>query len=320
MRKIFCILLCLLTGCQHRNGISEKKKREVTIPNTEEFILRSQVNRVPYKLFVALPDDYKQSSEKYPVLYLTDADFMFPIARATCTPPFLDKSGHWQKIIIVGVSYQNQDFSHTNEKAYHFHFKKNRNRMRNCMGGAIVKRRDYMGAAIAKSMEKFLDKDVTAEMLKDIGQAEKIKDFLGKELIPYVDQHYRTNGENALGGSSSGGHFALWVLLNNPELFQKYIGASPAPWTEGGYLLKQLSNLTYTHPIKLYLSIGDKEKEIKGKCDNFTDKNAMMQYLYAEIGKHGNIQTKFEVLKDQDHYRACACGLIKGMEYIFKNN
>jgi hypothetical protein len=85
-------------------------------------------------------------------------------------------------------------------------------------------------------------------------------------------------------------------------------------------MMKQLERLTYEHRAKVYLSIGDKENEIKDKCEGFTDKNEIMKCLVAEIAKHANIKLKFEVFPDQNHSRATIFGLIKGMEYIFKKD
>lgn len=217
---------------------------------------------------------------------------------------FFDKSGRFQKIIIVGITYDDQDLSTMTDEEWHFNFRKNR-------------MRDYLATEINKSVEKFKKKGVTAEMFKDAGQAEKFKKFIETELIPYINKNYRTNGENDIGGISNGGHFVLWMLLNYPKLFQKYIAASPAPWTEGCYLMDQLPKLTTTQKLKLYLSVGSLERGNKDKCECFSDKQEVMNTLNAEIVRHQNIESKFEIFEGYDHQHACAVGLIMGMNYIF---
>jgi enterochelin esterase family protein len=49
-----------------------------------------------------------------------------------------------------------------------------------------------------------------------IGQYE---DYLLREVLPFVDEHYRSNGRRGLVGHSSGGYGALVQAMRHPELF-----------------------------------------------------------------------------------------------------
>jgi tetratricopeptide (TPR) repeat protein len=53
-------------------------------------------------------------------------------------------------------------------------------------------------------------------------------EFLSKELIPYIDQNYRTENFRILYGQSNTGLFTVYVLLTEPSLFNAYIAASPS--------------------------------------------------------------------------------------------
>lgn len=44
--------------------------------------------------------------------------------------------------------------------------------------------------------------------------------FITEELVPYIDAHYPTNGRRAITGLSMGGHGALSLGLDHPELFE----------------------------------------------------------------------------------------------------
>ncbi|MBL8300262.1 MAG: prolyl oligopeptidase family serine peptidase [Rhodanobacteraceae bacterium] len=59
------------------------------------------------------------------------------------------------------------------------------------------------------------------------GGADKYKRFLSSELIPAVEQEYRTNGYRILSGHSLGGLFVLHCLSAEPSLFQAYVAISP---------------------------------------------------------------------------------------------
>ena len=59
--------------------------------------------------------------------------------------------------------------------------------------------------------------------------AEAFLGFIGDELVPYIDQKYRTRGPRLLCGKSLSGLFVLYAFLTKPALFDAYIGRS-AGW------------------------------------------------------------------------------------------
>jgi len=60
------------------------------------------------------------------------------------------------------------------------------------------------------------------------GGAANFKRFLSTELIPIIEQTYRTNGFRMLSGHSAGGQFALYCLTSEPSLFRAYFALSPS--------------------------------------------------------------------------------------------
>ena len=61
--------------------------------------------------------------------------------------------------------------------------------------------------------------------------------FIGDELIPYVDAHYKTNPFKIFAGHSFGGITTINCLLTQPDMFGAYIAISPSLWWDKGYLL-----------------------------------------------------------------------------------
>lgn len=47
----------------------------------------------------------------------------------------------------------------------------------------------------------------------------QFESFITEELVPYIDAHYPTNGKRAITGLSMGGHGALALAMDHPELF-----------------------------------------------------------------------------------------------------
>ncbi len=60
------------------------------------------------------------------------------------------------------------------------------------------------------------------------GGAGNFKRFLSTELIPAIEQAYRTDGFRVLSGHSAGGQFALFCLTSEPSLFRAYLALSPS--------------------------------------------------------------------------------------------
>lgn len=56
--------------------------------------------------------------------------------------------------------------------------------------------------------------------------AERFLSFIGEEIVPYIDNNFRTSGERTICGQSLSGMFVLYALLEKPELFDSYLAAS----------------------------------------------------------------------------------------------
>jgi len=64
------------------------------------------------------------------------------------------------------------------------------------------------------------------------GGSEKFRAFLAQEVIPWVNDRYRTSGRDALMGESLAGLFTFETFLREPELFDDYVAVSPSIWWE----------------------------------------------------------------------------------------
>ena len=66
------------------------------------------------------------------------------------------------------------------------------------------------------------------------GGADNFLDFVGDELVPYIDRHYRTAPLRVLVGHSLGGLFAIYTVGHRPTLFTGYIVMEPSVWWNRG--------------------------------------------------------------------------------------
>ena len=154
-------------------------------------------------LLVSTPANYAQSSERYPVLYMTDGDSHILHTRGTVD--FLARNGLMPDCIIVGVT--------------------NTNRTRD----------------LSPTHWDPVREDGTREELPASGGAPKFLDFFAQELFPYVESHYRTAPYRIFAGHSLGGLLALHVFAARNEMFNAYIAASPALRWDDDYPLRAVS-------------------------------------------------------------------------------
>lgn len=93
-----------------------------------------------------------------------------------------------------------------------------------------------------------------------VGGGSKYSAFLKEELMPAIEKNYRTNGYTILEGHSNSALFVIYQLLNDPDLFDAYIAASPMFGWCSGYFTGQTVRFLREHPSirkKLYISFGD---------------------------------------------------------------
>ncbi len=167
----------------------------VVLANTQLRTLPRSANGRDYMLYVGLPDSYdKEPRRRYPVLYICDGQYDFGLIKGFYGNLRYDKVV--PEFIIVGFSYPGH-FDDYNPMRFY----------------------DYLAVP-----EPAINPDTTRT-----GHAAEFLSVVEKEFIPLVERDYRVDPSyRVLGGSSAGGHFALYALFTKPELFQAYIAISPA--------------------------------------------------------------------------------------------
>jgi len=104
---------------------------------------------------------------------------------------------------------------------------------------AFMRQVGFMPPVIVVSVPNFFDaqgvnsrdRDLTPTVVADqprSGGAAQFLSFLKTELVPYVDGHYPANGTHLVHGHSYGGLFLIYVLMNDPALFDGYVVLDPA--------------------------------------------------------------------------------------------
>jgi predicted alpha/beta superfamily hydrolase len=162
----------------------------------ETVTIQSKILGEERTILVSTPPAYDQSSQRYPVLYMTDGGAHLTHTRGTVD--FLARLGLMPQVIVVGVN--NTD-----------------------------RTRDLTPTHVAS---RTIDGRVFESPTS--GGASKFLDFFEQELFPFVDAQYRTVPLRLFTGHSFGGLFALHALFTRPDMFSAVLSVSPSlNWDEG---------------------------------------------------------------------------------------
>jgi predicted alpha/beta superfamily hydrolase len=158
------------------------------------------------------------------------------------------------------------------------------------------------------------------ELWPTTGGSAKFMAFLEKDLFPYIEKNYRTNGNKTLVGESFGGLFASEVLMKKPAMFNNYLIISPSLWWDNGSLLKNKFTLSSTVPVtktRVYIAVG---KEGLGLTEEphvmEVDANVMADNIKELNNK--NIQLQFNYFPEYNHATIGHFGMYDGMRKIFQ--
>lgn len=296
-------LACLMTGACSDAGASARPA-EAAPPQSAAGtgqrgggapyeVLGSQVWDVPdpasgreYQVFVQLPPSYAaEPDRRYPVLFVTDADYAFPIIRQLGRRLNLDGPAV-EEFILVGLSYAQGD------------------------NGAASRNRDYTptanGPRRASSTEH--------------GGGPAYQAYLKTQVLPFMDARFRTDpSRRILLGHSYGALLGLQILFTEPELFSGYALGSPSIWFDQRHVLKMEADYAARRTdldADVFIYIG--EFEGHGPTPQHTtgpDMVADVATLEATLRSRNypRLTLGSEVLNDEDHLSVAPRGFTRAL-------
>lgn len=207
-------------------------------------------------LNIYLPDGYAQSHEKYPIIYLLDGSANEDFIHVVGIVQFLTMINVMQPTVIVGIAN-------------------------------VDRKRDFTFPTRNQQDQK--DFPTT-------GHAADFIDFLKNEAIPFVNKHYRLSDNTTIIGQSFGGLLAAQLLVDNADLFKKYVIVSPSLWWDDESLLQKYKMQIATLPLadkKIYVAVGKEGRQMEG------DAKQLVEVL--KTTKNKNCQVKFAFMPAETH-------------------
>ncbi|HTY11475.1 MAG TPA: alpha/beta hydrolase-fold protein [Bacteroidota bacterium] len=196
----------------------------VEIAGTQSLHITSMIVNQEFNLYVNLPRDYQDSARTFPVIYLLDGQWDFPLVQAIFGQQYYD--GFVPSAIVVAVAWGGNNPNYD-----------------------MLRVRDLTPTA--------------PKELPQSGNAPNFLKFIKTELIPFIDARYRTKKDDrTLMGSSLGGLFTLYALFQETSTFQRYVLTSPAIGWDNNAIAGFEKNYTPAktlHPVKLFMAVGGLE-------------------------------------------------------------
>ena len=228
------------------NGAGTAPPPRVDIAGTQMLKFSSSICRQEYVLDVNLPGTYGDTTKSYPVLYLLDAQWDFPLIQALYGQQYYD--GFVPALVIVGITWGGGNPDYPKRRAF-----------------------DLSPTDVNHTGEH--------------GNAANFLACIQREIIPFIEARYRVKkNDRTLVGSSFGGLFTLYAMFHEPQTFQKYILTSPPLGWDNGIMYAYDSAYAAKSKIlqaKVFMGIGGYEDAAGFR--NFTEKLKGENYAGLEL-------------------------------------
>ena len=141
--------------------------------------------------------------------------------------------------------------------------------------------------------------------------AKIFSDYLEKEVIPFVDNNFRTKQDRLLFGWAYGGGFVLQELISKPHVYTSYIAASPYPVFNKMEGLDSLIKQNKTKDKLFYYSSDTNEGVVKKGTDSLN--------LFFNTIKPNSIKWNYQGLQGEEHRSTPYTTLYHGIKKHFNN-
>jgi predicted alpha/beta superfamily hydrolase len=253
---------------------------------TEVWDVPDPASKRGYQVFVSLPASYgKEPNRRYPVLFVTDANYAFPVIREVSRRLNVEHA-QIADFILVGLSYAKGE------------------------DGTLSRDRDYTPTPNGPS-------DTPAGAV--LGHGTAYQAYLRDRVMPFIAQRYRTDPRRSLFlGHSYGGLLGAQILFTDPGMFSGYILGSPSFWYDKHHIFGMEGMYAAGHrdlPAKVYMYVGEYETSRFNRTNDLVADNRELEGRLKNR-KYPNLVLKSDVLNDEDHVSVAPRGFIHGLKYL----
>ena len=238
-----------------------------------DHIIKSEITNKEYLIHMSFPKNYSiQDSITYPVLYVLDGKSTFGYFESS----YIDFE-KIEDVILVGISHKV-----------------------NGMKSKINRFNDYTPYRDTITDKRIEKKFNVEKGSVQTGGAIKFLECLKKEIVPFIEKHYKTNSDRGISGHSLGGLFTAYCFLNSDNYFTRFGINSPSFQLNEEIFLepaidKFTNNKTWNiEPTKVFISTGENESPMMVS-------NMIKFSLYLKKTNYENIEMNWKIYRNESH-------------------
>lgn len=256
------------------------------IARVESIKIQSKILKQDREILIYTPIDYDwRVNEYFDVIYVFDSQNREFFDYTSSIIPFLPNGG--KSFIVVGITSpfdEKNDYGRNNDL-----------------------------------LPRLFSEDSKKRYGKYSGNADNFLEYVTNEVMPLVDQKYRTLKNNIALGHSLSASFILYSLVNKPNLFSSYITISPNLAYDEEVLANKLITMDFSKISKktyLYLSNADEGIDYWKEWKPAREK---VYYFLKSNLKNEDIFVAIESFPANDHLNSFPPSVNKALDYYFKN-
>jgi len=307
-RRLLAVLGLFVAGAASAGGPPALRARPADPPSVRSFDVHSARLGRDYVVSVAVPKAYAEQPERrYPVLFVTDANFFFPVVHAIWQ--MLDGAIDTPILVGIGPPPDAPRDDILRRRVHEF-------------SPPDWNLSDPFGQEILRLIPECRPTRAGA-VARCTGGAPVLLSFITDELLPAIGGEYRVDANDlGLFGDSAGGFFASWVLLQGDTRFRHFILGSPVMAYGGGSIFALEERYAETHrdlPAAVYLASGvleqlDREVELLGRVVSGS------AHFAASVTARGYPQLHLlsETHRDLDHGTVVPLLTLRGLEFTYR--
>ncbi|MDL5512130.1 alpha/beta hydrolase-fold protein [Arenibacter sp. M-2] len=252
---------------------SQKLEPKEQTGNEPDHIISSKIMEKDYQLHMSFPRNYStKDTITYPVVYVLDGKSTYKYFN----PSNVDFE-NIEDVIIVGISHKVNGTASRINRFY-----------------------DYTPSLDTITARKIEESFGVEKGTIKTGGADEFLKCLKKEIIPFIDKHYKTNFDRGISGHSLGGLFTAFCFLNSDGYFTRFGINSPSlQWDEEKLLAQAILKFTKNEtldikPTKAFFSTGENENPIMVS-------NMIKFSLYLKKSDYKNIDMNWYIYRNESH-------------------
>jgi predicted alpha/beta superfamily hydrolase len=238
----------------------------------ETFTIQSKTLGETRRINVYLPPQYVESRDiRLPVLYMPDGGIAEDFLHVAGLVQVSTGNGTMRPFILVGIEN-------------------------------TQRRRDLTGPTQNVEDRKIAPK---------VGGSAAFRRFIRSELMPVINNRYRTTRETAIIGESLAGLFIVETLFLEPDLFDTYIAFDPSLWWNDGELVNRAGERLKTGRF------GDRALYLASSADD----RAGQIHRFADVLRNNapkNLKWEFEPMPNERHATIYHPAALNALRRLFK--